>query len=102
MTRLQAIQKCKDELKSVKAPYVSQESIEDVDDTYQNALEIGWYKDELREDIKLYENMTDEEYDEHNYQVDIEEPDGFQFYHGRDIDGNEGIFEDYEQSIGEA
>lgn len=64
MTRLEAIADCKKQLASVKSPFLSQESIECVDDAYQTALETGWYKDELRGEIELYENMTDEEYDE--------------------------------------
>ena len=64
MTRIRAIADCKKALAAIVSPFLSQESIECVDDAYQSALEIGWYKDELRGEIELYENMTDEEYDE--------------------------------------
>ena len=75
MTREQAIADCKAKLSSAKSPFLSQESIECVDDAYQDALEMSYYRDELRGEIELYENMTDEEYNEQfNSKPDIISP----------------------------
>jgi hypothetical protein len=61
-TRIEAIAELRQELTEMVTPYLSQDSIECVDDAYQEALEIGWYKDELRDSIKFLEEMSDEEY----------------------------------------
>lgn len=74
MTRLEAIADCKKALASAHSPFLSQESIECVDDAYQAALEMGWYRDELRGEIELYENMSDEEYDKRFNQPISEQP----------------------------
>ena len=40
------------ELASLYAPHLSSTDIEDCSDSYQEALELSWYKDELRDHIK--------------------------------------------------
>jgi hypothetical protein len=60
VTNLQQLQKAlssaKAELSALVTPHLSQSDHEDISDRYQDALEISWYKDELRDNIKRLEN----------------------------------------------
>lgn len=62
MTRIERIAELQKELNDCIALYLTQESIECVDDAYQEALEISWFKDDLRDQIKHLESLSDEQF----------------------------------------
>lgn len=57
MTKFDKIEILEKELESLRTPLLTEENIEDADDMYQQALEIGYYKAELREEIEYIKSM---------------------------------------------
>lgn len=65
MTRLENIASLRKELAELgKVPHLTAEDHEDISDRYQDALEIGYERDRINDEIKSLEAMKDSDYDD--------------------------------------
>lgn len=69
MTRSEKIKELVEGLSNCHIPRLTPEDHEDVSDRYQEALEVSYYKDELRDQINDLENMSDEDYDRQHSKI---------------------------------
>ena len=99
--KTQRLKELRLELSNTKAPMLSMEDHEEVSDRYQQALEVGYYKEELRNEIEAIKAMSYKEFDERYNSTILDEVEEYNSKHGdeweqEDIELERRYFEDEE------